>query len=407
MSVSKEKWSEDTERDQVVDGKQLDDVQLVRPGVVLVEGNDLDKGKKEHDKEKEGSVEIPTRKELKEVEKDKGVHVKKLKGKELEKTDKDKKHKKKIVVQKKDIKLDETQGKGLGLKPREIPEEEVKGLEKKTDKGGHIEGFQELEGVKFLSPGVEIGSTDLGKGFSKTKDIKGEETVGTEKGEKSSETPIDKSLEGMHMEGFQELQGVKFLRPGVEVGPTPLTGHGTGFDKVKILSQEEPHMEGFQVLQDVRFLRPGEDIGTAELGKKGMESKDKEEFKKKIKEFKKKGKELKAKGKELKQKGKEFKEKGKELKLQGKELKNKGKALKKPDKEKIKKDAIVKEKDLTEEEVYRKGVKKEGEGLKVDETQHKKKDSGGHKEREASHKKKDKVLKETGMQVQEEVFPSS
>jgi len=139
------------------------------------------------------------------------------------------------------------------------PAEESKGKMKETEafeEGAHIEGFQQLEGVKFLRPGVDIGPQS-----GKATAVSGKGTAVSGKPKTESEN----FEEGAHLEGFQQLEGVKFLRPGVDIGPQ--TGTIDSGDKSKSKStaenfEEGAHLEGFQQLEGVEFLRPGVDLGT-------------------------------------------------------------------------------------------------------------------------------------------------
>jgi len=146
---------------------------------------------------------------------------------------------------------------------KDVQKSDVKSEEKKVPfkketpedvKLGHLEGAQTLEGVKFLRPG-ESSSPFVG---NLRKDDK-ETTISPE--EKIYQKDDEKDIEKGHIEGLNELEGVKFLRPGAaqksDVGGKVRESEG---------DVKKGHLEGAKELEGVKFLRPGE---TVEEGSRG------------------------------------------------------------------------------------------------------------------------------------------
>jgi len=186
------------------------------------------------------------------------------------------------------------------------------------DEGAHMEGFQHLEGVKFLRPGEVVGSGTTetrgikrrrgkGKTIRKPKvELKGEQKPKQElKGEeKAVPTPTPLIKEGevkpsstsFETSGKEENKEVKKggskrkwwyhrnrrgpkkggqekdteMKSGsdikVEQKPMPETKGKTKESEAKGVkpldtTQEEAHLEGFQQLEGVKFMRPGTEVG--------------------------------------------------------------------------------------------------------------------------------------------------
>jgi hypothetical protein len=196
-----------------------------------------------------------------------------------------------------------TEGLKEEVKPTEDARKNLKSSEK-VDEGAHIEGFQQLEGVKFLRPGAEAQPEPAvpkakgywrrrGKGKNAKKQTKPElksveipkQTPETEQSVSSQtlEKPVvpdgelAEVLKGMEPKGkrkfhrfrrgkkpiVQEKEIPKEIpedtRPTARLGSFYVRGQAPKDSEIK----EEPHLEGFEVLEGVEFLRPGTEIGTA------------------------------------------------------------------------------------------------------------------------------------------------